>query len=88
MKNVIKHQYIKAHCVNIKKEDNTLKYIYNNPKQKITEMVSVCGRPVVFTSKGSTSEINKTPATKYNSSTFSSNTPSLNSSKLLTYILL
>ena len=34
VKNVIKHQYIKAHCVNIKKEDNTLKYIYNNPKQK------------------------------------------------------
>ena len=39
-------------------------------------MVSVCGRPVVFTSKVPTSEINKTPATKYNSSMFSSNTPS------------
>ena len=54
VKNVIKHQYIKAHCVNIKKEYKLEIYIIY-PKTKILITISVCRRPVVFTSKGSTS---------------------------------
>ena len=54
VKNVIKHQYIKAHCVNIKKEDKPEIYIIY-PKTKIPVTVSVCRCLVVFISKGSTS---------------------------------
>ena len=37
--------------LNIKTEDNTLKYIYEKSKNKIPVTVSVCRCPVAFTSK-------------------------------------
>ena len=54
VKDIIKHQHIEVHCVNIKKEDKPEIYIIY-PKTKIPVMVSIYRCPVVFTSKGSTS---------------------------------
>ena len=51
VKDIIEHRYVTAHWVNIKTEDNKLKYIYINPKNKIPVTVSVCKCPVAFTSK-------------------------------------